>query len=527
MPSRLSRPPERSACAYGRGMRAAATSGPRHHLSRGKLVPTKIVSVMEVSCWIVSEAVVAGFVGRRRELAALGQVLSEVQEQVGGAQPGKCLIIRGRRRIGKSALVEEFIDRHDVPSVFYTAEIGFGGEPLGEFSETVRSSGLPEADVFGEAAPGNWAAAFRQLAGILPGDKASVIVIDELPYLMDSSGAFESVLQRAWDRELSRKPVLLILIGSDLSMMETLTSYGRPFHQRGAQMTVGPLNPADLSAMAGLSAADAFDATLITGGLPIICARWKNGEDTRSFLARELANPVSPLAVSAQLSLSAEFPDQVQARAVLAAIGSGERTFTNIARASGGIAHSTLTRATDLLISKGVVAGDLPISLAPSKERRYRITDTYMRFWLAFLGPHLAELDRMRSDLTLDRIFRSWASWRGRAIEPLIREALARLLPAQGIPAAPAIGGYWTRSNDVEIDIVGADREPVARQLLFLGSVKWLETAQFDDQDLVELQRHRDRVTSEPVPLIAISRTGTATNRIDAAFSPEGLLEAW
>ena len=154
-------------------------------------------------------------------------------------------------------------------------------------SDCFRRSGLwafkSEASVFGEAAPGNWAAAFRQLAGILPGDKASVIVIDALPYLMDASGAFESVLQRAWDRELSRKPVLLVLIGSDLSMMEALTSYGRPFHQRGAEMTVGPLNPADVSAMAGLSAADAFDATLITGGLPIICARWRNGEDTRSF----------------------------------------------------------------------------------------------------------------------------------------------------------------------------------------------------------------------------------------------------
>ena len=82
------------------------------------------------------------------------------------------------------------------------------------------------------------------------------------------------------------------------------------------------------------------------------------------------------------------------------------------------------------------------------------------------------------------------------------------------------IGGYWTRSNDVEIDIVGADREPVARQLLFLGSIKWLETGQFDDHDLVALQRHRDRVTSDPVPLIAVSRSGTATNRIDAAFTP-------
>ena len=138
--------------------------------------------------------------------------------------------------------------------------------------------------------------------------------------------------------------------------------------------------------------------------------------------------------VSAQLSLAAEFPDQAQARMVLAAIGSGERTFTNIARAAGDIAHSTLSRAADLLISKGVVAGELPVSLSPSKERRYRITDSYLRFWLAFLGPHLAEIDRMRSDLTLARIERSWTDWRGRAVEPLVREALARLLPARGHP---------------------------------------------------------------------------------------------
>ena len=277
----------------------------------------------------------AGFVGRRRELALLDGMLAEVREQVGAARPGKCVIVRGRRRIGKSALAEEFIERQRVPSVFYTAEIGFGGEPLREFSEAVRVSGLREAQVFGEAVPGNWAAAFRQLAGVLPEDGPSIVVLDELPYLMDPDGAFESVLQRSWDRELSRKPVLLILVGSDLSMMEGLTSYGRPFHQRGTQLTVGPLTPADVAAMAGLPAAEAFDAALVTGGLPIICARWRHGEDTRSFLARELANPVSPLVVSAQLSLAAEFPDQAQARMVLAAIGSGERTFTNIARAAG------------------------------------------------------------------------------------------------------------------------------------------------------------------------------------------------
>jgi uncharacterized protein len=468
-----------------------------------------------------------GFVGRRRELALLRELLDEVRAQVGASRPGKCVIVRGRRRIGKSALVEEFIERQRVPSAFYTAEIGFGGEPLREFSEAVRISSLPDAQVFGEAAPGNWAAAFRQLAGVLPDGEPSVVVLDELPYLMDPEGAFESVLQRAWDRELSRKPVLLVLVGSDLSMMEALTSYGRPFHQRGTQLKVGPLSPADVAAMAGLAPAEAFDAVLVTGGLPIICARWRHGEGMRSFLARELANPMSPLVVSAQLSLAAEFPDQAQARMVLAAIGSGERTFTNIARAAGDIAHSTLTRAADLLTTKGVVVGDLPVSLTPSKERRYRITDSYLRFWLAFLGPHLAEIDRMRSDLTIARIERSWTQWRGRAVEPLVREALARLLPAKDIPAAPAIGGYWTRSNDVEIDIVGADREPVATRLLFLGSVKWLETGQFDDHDLANLQYHRHRVTPDPVPLIAVSRSGASTTHADATFTPADLIAAW
>jgi AAA+ ATPase superfamily predicted ATPase len=470
---------------------------------------------------------VAGFVGRRHELAMLAGLLGEVREQVGAARPGKCVIVRGRRRIGKSALVEEFIEQEQVPSVFYTAEIGFGGQPLREFTEAVRVSGLPDAGIFGEAAPGNWAAALRQLAGVLPEDGPSVVVLDELPYLMDPDGAFESVLQRSWDRELSRKPVLLILVGSDLSMMAALSSYGRPFHQRGTELKVGPLNPADVAAMAGLPAAEAFDANLVTGGLPIICARWQHGEDTRSFLARELANPVSPLVVSAPLSLAAEFPDQAQARMVLAAIGSGERTFVNIARAAGGISHSTLARATDLLISKGMVAGEQPVSLSASKDRRYRITDSYLRFWLAFLGPHLTEVDRMRSDLTLDRIERRWTGWRGRAVEPLIRDALARLLPAQQVPAAPVIGGYWTRSNDVEIDIVGADREPVARELLFLGSIKWLETGQFDEHDLIALQRHRDRVTSDPVPLLAVSRSGVSATHADAVFTPADLITAW
>jgi uncharacterized protein len=467
------------------------------------------------------------FVGRDHQLAVLDADLAGIRSRGDDPRPGQCLLIRGRRRIGKSSLVEAFVDRAEVPAVYFTAAGTSAELELEAFIEAITSSTLPDRSIFEDATPGNWSAAFRQLAGVLPDDRPSVVVIDEIPYLVDRVDAFEGILQRAWDRELSRKPVLLILIGSDLSMMEALSSYGRPFHQRGREMVLGPLNPAEVGEMLRLAPAEAIDAALVTGGLPLIAAAWRPGTDLWQFLAAELANPVSPLLVSAERSLAAEFPDSAMATAVLSAIGGGERTFTNIARAAGGVSHSTLTRATELLIRKRMVAAELPLSTAASKERRYRATDPYLRFWLTFLGPHLAEIERLRGDITLERIKTRWTSWRGRAVEPLLRESLARLLPDEQLPSAPAIGAYWTRSNSVEIDVVGADREPIARELRFVGSIKWLEHSPFDRHDLSALQRHRAVLTDDPVPLLAISRSGVDAPGLDASYGPSDMISAW
>ncbi|MGI5285326.1 ATP-binding protein [Nonomuraea polychroma] len=467
------------------------------------------------------------FIGRERELRLLGAAFEKIREEVGSQKPGRCVLLRGRRRVGKSSLVEEFLRRAEVPHLFFTAAGGSAADELGELLDAIASSTLPGRSLFAEETPGQWNAAFRLLAEILPDDTPSVVVIDEIPYLMDRVDAFEGMLQRAWDRLLSRKPVLLLLVGSDLSMMEALNNYDRPFHQRGTEMVLEPLNPADIGDMLTLEPAAAFDAALVTGGLPLICAEWRPDASLWEFLRDSLENPISALLVSAERSLAAEFPTQTMSREVLRAIGSGERTFTNIARAAGGIAHTTLTRATDVLADKRVIAAELPVSLRPSKERRYRVADPYLRFWLAFIDPHMAEIERMRGDLTLSRIKEKWTSWRGRAIEPLVRESLARLLPNGGLPAAPAIGSYWTRSNDIEIDLVGADRQPVAKRLLFLGSVKWLENSAFDNHDLAALHKHRAAITDDPVPLVAVSRSGVKCSGLQAAFGPEELLSAW
>ncbi|GIH98513.1 DUF234 domain-containing protein [Planobispora takensis] len=89
----------------------------------------------------------------------------------------------------------------------------------------------------------------------------------------------------------------------------------------------------------------------------------------------------------------------------------------------------------------------------------------------------------------LRRIRDGWTSWRGRAVEPAVREALARLLPDHRFPDVVEVGSFWTRTDDVEIDLIAADREPIAERLFFAGSVEWLEDRPFDNHDLIELAR--------------------------------------
>jgi hypothetical protein len=78
-----------------------------------------------------------------------------------------------------------------------------------------------------------------------------------------------------------------------------------------------------------------------------------------------------------------------------------------------------------------------------------------------------------------------------------------------------------------EIDIVGADRAPIARRLHFVGAVKWLNSA-FEDHDLASLQRQRSRLTDELLPLLAVSRSGVSCEGLAATtYGPEDLIAAW
>lgn len=468
------------------------------------------------------------FVGRSRQLDALGHLLGRVSTDE-DEKPGRALLVRGRRRVGKSRLVEEFLARAQVPHLFFAATGRAIRDELALFGIEAAASTLPGADLFAGVELTSWDAALRLLASAV-GNTPAAVVLDEVPYLIAADPGFEGSLQRAFDRDLSRRRVLLIGVGSDLAMMESLNHYGRPFHQRASEMVVPPLTPAEVGNLLGLTAADAFDAHLVTGGLPLICVEWGTGRSLWDYLDAAVSDPTSALLVSGERSLAAEFPSEAQARVVLGAIGSGERAFTAIGRAAGDLPQASLNRSLKLLIGKRVVAADEPLSTAASRWRRYRVADPYLRFWLAFLGSHIGEIERGRGDLVLARMRASWTSWRGRAIEPVLREALARYAPdilPSDIGSVGAVGAYWTRTNDPEIDLVLADRAPVAKRILAVGSIKWRENAPFDGNDLARLHMHRGQLpgAQTDTPLIAVSRSGSAIDGV-TVLGPDELLGA-
>ena len=472
------------------------------------------------------------FVGRTAELAALQRELDVVMAG-GRADRGRAVLLRGRRRVGKSRLVSEFVQRSGLPYVWFQAARHAPPEQeLALIAETVAGSSLPEAIAVQGTTPNTLTAALTLLASTLPATP-SIVVLDELPWLLETFPGGAGELQRVWDRRLSAAPVLLVALGSNLAMMERLTGHDQPFHGRGTEMVLDALHPGDVREMTGLPPFDAMDAYLITGGLPLVAQEWAAGLSRQEFLRDAFASATSALVVSGSRVLDNEFPEGALARQVLTAIGGrGERTFTGISRAARGepLNASSLTASLRLLEHKRVITADVPLSLrgAP-KERRWRIADPSLRFWLSFVEPALAEIDRGRGDLTWARVESHFASWRGRAVEPVVRAGLSRLLPDGESPDVRAVGGWWPRTNIPELDLVGADRAPVARALSFVGSIKWRQNRPFQASDLASLARDALSVPGATAltPLVAVCPGGAVAPDLSRVWTAADLLAAW
>ncbi len=471
------------------------------------------------------------FIGRIEELGALQAEL----DLAGGTGGGRFLWVRGRRRVGKSRLIQEFCDRSKAPYAFYQAPRRERPDALGGFAEAVAESTLPAAAAFDGASYESWPAALRGAAQGLDRAQPGILIIDELPYLAELDPGFPADLQQAWDRTLENAPLLLVCVGSDVRMMETLVGERSPLHGRPTkELRVAPLHPAEVAEITGASdASAAFDRYLVLGGFPLLAASWQGAVELGEFLREALADDQTPFVTTALRIMASEFEGELQAAKVIEAIGHGESAYSRI-QGRSGVKGNTLNHALDVLIAKkGLVAKDLPYAVPLGKKAaKYRIADPYLRFWLRFVGPHLDELSRGRPDLVIARVERDWETYRGRAIEPLVRDSLNRLLAdpslSERLGSARHAGAWWRRDHSVEVDLVGGDR-PNPSRISFVGSVKWRDQTPFAASDLRDLATARIRVPgAEAAKLVAVSRSGFEKGlEADATFDPDELLAAW
>jgi AAA+ ATPase superfamily predicted ATPase len=398
---------------------------------------------------------------------------------------------------------------------------------LDDFARAVASSSSPGASLARTGAFRAWDQALD--ATSLGAQRPVIVVIDEAPWLIESNEAFEGLVQRVWDQQLRHRPVMLILIGSDLAMMDALTSYGRPLYDRARIVRVEPLNPRDVGELTGSGAAGAFDAWAITGGFPNLVNDWQRGESVPAHLARILVDPGSRLIVSGERKLAAEFPPEVFARPVFEAVGSGAREHKRIAQRVD-LPATTLERALRVLIDKRIIDRDVAYSATAGRNTRYVVADAHLRFWLRFISPNLSAIERGAGDLVAESVAASWLAWRGEAVEAVVREAVFRLLVRDRAAGQVAhVGHWWRRDHSVEIDIVAGDKVPVADSIIAVGSIKWRDDAPFTDTDTDALARSREQLPGGDTGLlIGCSRTGFAGQvGLDRAWHAEDLLQAW
>ncbi|GAA3823996.1 ATP-binding protein [Cellulomonas soli] len=474
------------------------------------------------------------FFGRIETLDALADHLQSVERGHGG----RIVTLRGRRQVGKSSVVERFVERGTVPYVFVTGVFRAPATAqLADATSALVESQRPvvDADLLAQSPATSWRDWFSRLA-VAARSGPVVAVLDEFPWMIEQVATLEGELQASWDRTLQKLPILLILIGSDVAMMDSLARHGRPLFGRVSPLVVPALNPAEVSQALGTSASDAFDAYLVTGGYPrLVTDLATSGAGVHRYVTRALQDEFSPLVTTGRLTLDAEFPEPQAAYQVLSAIGSSDVANPGFMDVLGAIsdpseranAQTAATRALSTLTNaKALIEREQPAWAAPtSKLRRYRVTDPYLRFWFRYVERNVDRIARGRADLAVAAFERDWETWRGHSVEPVVRQALTRLARTDPrLVEVETVLPWWTRASDVEVDVVASGNATTA----MVGTIKWRTRGEVTSAEVAQLRRHRALIPHADSALVAaISPNGGAVDGVDVSYDAADLLTAW
>ena len=404
------------------------------------------------------------FIGRTSELATLN---AELERGSG------FVVIYGRRRVGKTTLIKEFIK--DKRAFYFLATTESEAQSMKRFagvlSRTTKNP-MPSKVTFTD-----WLDLFQVVTDDHP-DEKKVLVIDEFPYLVKTNPDFPSILQNAWDEVLKDHNVMLILCGSLISMMKKhALAYDSPLYgRRTAQIRLMPLQFTDVYAAQNLSFEQAVEQYAITGGVPKYMEFFQTEEPLVEQIRRVVLSKNGFLYEEPDFLLNEEVQTPINYFSVLKAISDGNHKLSKIGMTMEQDT-SAITPYLKTLIDLGFVIKNVPITEKnPERSRKslYYVSDNFIRFWFRYVYPFKGELELDNQQIVLDEMGKDFKQkFVAFAYESICRNIFAELCRKGQIDFAPSrIGSYWRNDNegDTEIDVAAVDNQ---HKRLFLGECKY------------------------------------------------------
>ena len=404
------------------------------------------------------------FIGRKNELHTLNTEYNRNSSFV---------VIYGRRRVGKTTLIKEFLKNKT--AFYYLATEELESQSMKRLANviarTTKNTLLQKIEFT------DWLDLFQLIADYKPEEK-KVLVIDEFPYLVRTNSAFPSILQNAWDEFLKDSNVMVILSGSLMGMMQKhALSYDSPLYgRRTAQMRLTPLPFTSIYETQNLPFEQAVEQFALTGGVPKYLEFFEDGRPLEEQLKDVVFSKNGFLYEEPNFLLKSESLTAVNYFSIIKTIADGNHKLGKIASALGQ-ESSSLTPYLSTLSNLGFIEKRTPITEKnPEKSRKglYFIADNFLRFWFCYVYPYKGELELDNMQIVLDEIHKDFKEkFVAFAYEDICKDIFAKLCSNNAISFVPSrIGSYWLNDydGDTEIDVMSVDHQ---NKQVFVGECKY------------------------------------------------------
>jgi len=393
------------------------------------------------------------------------------------------LPIYGRRRVGKTRLVKEFI--RNKPAVYYLSRNSTYLDNLREFSREILKR-YP-SPFLNPSSFSRFSDVFRYLAE----NGKLVVVIDEFPYLIQSDRRILSEFQYIVDEILRNSELYLILVGSSVGMMEerVLSQKSPLYGRRDGQVRLDQLDFFSSWKLLRVDIEEAVRIYGMTGGVPAYLEIFDSFADVKSIAFSKHGF----LYGEADFLLSSELREPRVYKLILKAIAEGKTRFNEISTYTG-IPRPNLFKYVEVLEKLGFLRREIPVTARPkTKNTRYRIADNYLGFYFRFVERYRDEIELESLDFW-DEFLRNYEMYLGSIFEDIAKQFLVELNKSGKLPFRfTKIGRWWHRNEEIDLLALN-EREKKA----LLVEVKWKDLSEREARGILKsLERKSELVGLE------------------------------